>query len=246
MPYWIPIVFFIIAFSYSTVGFGGGSSYLALLVLADFSYQSIPPMALVCNLVVTASAFRNYFRAGHFEAKKVLPFVIFSIPLAYAGGRILIGQQLFSLLLGIALLAVVVRLVLPQKSMQPVKDVSARHIWALGLPAGAVLGFISGLLGIGGGIFLSPLLLMLRWTDVKGAGACASFFIFLNSAAALFGHLHKGSIEINSLIPLVVAVFLGGQLGSRLGAYEVSSTRLGWVMAGLILCASIKLICGGI
>lgn len=243
---WIPITFFIVAFAYSMIGFGGGSSYLAILVLVNFSCQSIPPTALVCNLIVSAGGFWNFFRAGYFESKVVLPFVILSIPFSYVGGRVLIGEHLFSLLLGMVLLAVVIWLILSKKSIQPTKDVNSKFAWTLGLPAGALLGFISGLLGIGGGIFLSPLLLLLRWTDVKGAGASASFFIFVNSMAALSGHLHKGSLEISRLIPLVLAVALGGQLGSRLGVYQVPNVKLGWVMAGLILCASIRLIWRGL
>lgn len=239
---WLAVAFFWIALSYSMAGFGGGSSYLAVLVFAGLPYQSVPPLALVCNLIVTGCAVWSFNRMGHFRLMNVLPFVIFSIPAAYLGGRISIGKELFSLLLGFSLLAVSVRLMIFGKDRDCEAPVSRKRIWAAGLPAGAALGFLSGLVGIGGGIFLSPLLLLARWAGAKEAASSAAFFIFVNSWAGLSGHLHKGGGGFALLIPLGLAVFAGGQLGSRLGACRIPGLSLARITAALVLAASVKLI----
>lgn len=242
MSLWFPIAFFIIAFAYSMVGFGGGSSYLAVLVLAGLPHQNIPPMALVCNLIVTTCGLWNFSRGGFFRFNKVLPFIVFSIPLAYIGGRIEIGRELFSILLGLSLLAVAIRMIMSERLFEETKAVHWKKAWALGLPMGAMLGFLSGLLGIGGGIFLSPLLILLRWANAKEAGASASFFILVNSIAGLFGQLHKGDTDFSLLIPLGAAVLAGGLFGSNLGVYRMPNTHFARVTAALVMAASLKLI----
>ena len=223
------------------VGFGGGSSYLAILILAGFSYQKIPSLALICNLIVASCGFFNFARAGHFRMSKTLPFIILSIPCAYVGARVHIGQRLFGLLLGLALLAVAVRMFIPEREY-PQRPLSRTAVGCIALPSGALLGFAAGLLGIGGGIFLSPLLIALRWTHVKEAGASASFFILVNSLAGLAGHFQKDMVHFSSIFPLSIAVFLGGQWGSRVGAFQIPLRALSRVMGVLIFAASFKLI----
>jgi len=200
IPVWLPLLFFLVAFLYSIVGFGGGSSYLAILVLAGLTYQTIPPIALLCNLIVVTGGFIHFYRAGHFNLNRVLPFVITSIPMAYWGGRMLINEKVFSLLLGFSLLAVAVRLFLPDISNDEARQMSGKQEWLVGLPVGALLGFLAGVLGIGGGIFLSPLLLLMRWVNVKQAAAAASFFILVNSIAGLAGQATKGPVRVLSFI----------------------------------------------
>lgn len=239
---WIPVAFFIIAFAYAMVGFGGGSSYLALLILAGLPYQNVPALALACNLIVTGGAFKNFYKAGHFQIKKILPFVILSIPLSYLGATIPINKKFFSILLGLSLLAVAIRMTISQNSFQGSKTIHSKTAWIIGLPLGGFLGFVSGLLGIGGGIFLSPILLLMKWVNMKEASACASLFIFLNSAAGLAGHLQRSSISVHFLMPLGIAVFIGGQLGSRFSAYQIPHPKLTRIMVTLVLCASLKLI----
>lgn len=246
IPIWISLFFFFIALFYSMVGFGGGSSYLAVLVLAGLPYQQIPPLALVCNLIVTTGGFWNFYRAGHFRLGKALPFVALSIPMAYWGGTFLIGKRLFSLLLGISLMAVAARMIITGKEFQSTKEISPKQTWIFGLPVGAGLGFLSGLIGIGGGIFLSPLLLLMRWVNAKESAAAASFFIVVNSFAGLMGHWQKGVFQLEGLLPLGVAVFLGGQIGSRLGAYRLPQVSFQRFLAGLIFYVSARLIWGGI
>lgn len=242
IPFWIPVCFFLIALFYSMVGFGGGSSYLAILVLAGLHYQNIPPTALVCNLIVTGGGCWHFYRAGHFKLKNVLPFIMLSIPMAYFGGRILIDKDSFCVLLGIALLAVALRMFLPVERFEHAKDISWKQAWVIGLPLGALLGFLAGLVGIGGGIFLSPLLLLMHWVNIKEAAASASFFIVANSLAGLAGQLQKGAAHLEWILPLGLAVFLGGQIGSRMGAYQIPKLRLQQLLAGLVLYVAVKLL----
>jgi len=242
IPLWLPAVFFLVAFFYSMVGFGGGSSYLAILALIGLSYQSIPPIALVCNLIVVTGGCWHFYRAGYLKLNIVLPFVILSIPMAYWAGTLVISKQVFALLLGVSLLCVAVRMFLPNSSSKEKKVVSTKQAWLVGIPVGALLGFLAGLVGIGGGIFLSPLLLLMNWGNIKQAAATASFFIFANSLAGLLGQMQKGTPDFSFLLPLAIAVFIGGQLGSRFGAYKVPKVRLQQLLGIFVLYVGIRLI----
>lgn len=241
---WLVLAFFTIAFFYSMVGFGGGSSYLAVLALAGLSYQHIPPIALTCNLIVAGGGFIHFYGGGHFKPRKVLPFIVLSVPMAYLGGTILIKKEFFFLLLGLSLLAAAARMAISGHYFEKTKEISWKRAWSVGLPVGGGLGFLSGLVGIGGGIFLSPLLLVMRWVNVKQAAACASFFIFVNSFSGLMGQLQKGSSHTEYLLALGGAVFIGGQMGSRLGSFHLPKVGLQRVLAALILIVAIKLLSG--
>lgn len=245
LPLWVPFIFFGIAVIYSLFGFGGGSSYLAVLVLFGFSYQKIPSMALACNLIVAGTAFYQFMTAGHFDFKKILPFIILSIPMAYVGSSISISKEIFSCLLGVSLFFVALRMVLSDADRQPVEP-SNQDRWTLGLFSGGAIGFLSGLIGIGGGIFLSPLLMLIRWADAKQAAAAASFFIFVNSLSGLMAHMQKSSFSLHLLLPLMAAVFTGGLLGSRLGAYHLPKIVLQRLMAAFVFYASMKLLRGAL
>ncbi len=239
---WLPTVFFLIALLYSMVGLGGGTSYLAVLVLAGLPYQEIPVIALICNIIVASSGFWLFYKAGFVRWRIVLPFVIFSVPMAYWGGRIAIDKDVFRLLLGFSLLIAALRMFLPIRSYEKKKEIPTAKAWAVGLPVGGLLGFLSGLLGMGGGIFLSPLLIFMRWVNVKEASAAAAFFIALNSLSGLAGHVGKGVPDFELIFPLAIAVFLGGQLGARFGAYKIPNLRLEKMLALFILYVSIKMI----
>jgi uncharacterized membrane protein YfcA len=244
ISFWIPLIFFFIAFFYSMAGLGGGSSYLAVLILAGLSYQKVPALALACNVIVTVSGFLHFYRAGYFKWKTVLPFVVLSVPMAYWGASLVIHKKLFSVLLGLSLLAVVFRIFLPAWALKEKKDTSFFETWAMGLPVGGFLGFFSGLVGIGGGIFLSPFLLLMRWANAKEAAASASFFIVVNSLAGLAGQFHKGWGDLSLIAPLAAAVFLGGQTGAFFSAYRLPHRTLEKVMGALIFYASMKLLWG--
>lgn len=239
-PIWLYAAFFGVAAVYSLFGFGGGSSYLAILVVAGFSYRSIPPIALACNIIVAASGFYQYARAGHFKLGKTLPFVILSVPMAYLGGSLTVSKKVFCLLLGFSLFFAGLRTLI-DREFQINTPTNTRR-WTLGLFAGGGIGFLSGLVGIGGGIFLSPLLLVARWADSKQAAAAAAFFILVNSAAALAAHVRKAPLEFSSIGPLVLIVFAGGLIGSRLGARHVPKLVLRRMLAVFIFYASFKLI----
>ncbi len=238
----LPVYFFLIALFYSMVGFGGGSSYIALLALMGMPYQTIPPIALVCNLIVVVGGCWHFYRAGYLKLKLILPFVLLSIPMAYLGGRIPISNTAFCFVLGFSLLCVAIRMFVPDKWFENPKEISWKAAWFLGVPMGGFLGFLAGLVGIGGGILLSPLLLFLRWGHVKEVAATASFFILVNSASGLLGQMQKGGADFSLLLPLAVAVFLGGQIGSRLGAYQLPKLRLQQLLALLVLYISVRLI----
>ncbi len=243
--YLIPL-FFLTALVYSTAGFGGGSSYLALLALFSFPYESMPKVALLCNLVVVSGGFLVFYRAGHFSPRKVLPFVLTSIPAAYLGGSIPLNKTVFSWLLAISLAVAGLRMLLSEESFVVKKSVSWKEAWLVGLPVGAGLGVLSGLVGIGGGIFLAPVLYFLGWANAKEVSAAASFFILVNSLAGLLGQVSKSAwtFEWTWMIPLALAVFLGGQIGSRWGAGKISKLALQRVTAALILSISGRLLWG--
>lgn len=241
--YLIPL-FFVTALVYSMAGLGGGSTYLALLAIFSFPYESMPKVALLCNIVVVSGGCYFFVKAGHFSPKKVLPFVVTSIPAAYLCGRIPIDKTIFFWLLAISLGVAGFRILLSDKAFAVRRQVSWRQSWFIGLPLGAALGALSGLVGIGGGIFLSPVLYLLGWAHAKEAAAAASFFILANSAAGFLGQLAKGdfTVEMNFLLPLACAVLLGGQIGSRLGSGKVSKLVLQRTTALLILFVSGRLL----
>ena len=244
---WLLIpLFFLTALVYSMAGFGGGSTYLALLALFSFPYKAMPQVSLLCNLVVVAGGCWFFYQAGHFSFKRVLPFILTSIPMAYWGGSILVSKKLFSLLLGFSLCMAAFRMLISDQALESRLSISWKKSWMVGLPLGALLGFLSGLVGIGGGIYLSPLLLLLGWADSKQASAAASFFILVNSLAGLAGQINKSGFMLQNegTLLLMGVVFLGGQIGSRLGSQFLSKLVLQRVAAVLILFVGVRLIGG--
>ncbi|MBI2337246.1 MAG: sulfite exporter TauE/SafE family protein [Deltaproteobacteria bacterium] len=235
-------LFLMTAMVYSMAGLGGGSTYLALLVLFAFPFQLVPKVALVCNLLVVTGGFYHFYRAGHFSFKQVLPFVLTSIPMAFWGGSFVIGKTLFSILLGFSLFVAGCRLLWAGRSFTIQREIGLGHVLMVGLPTGALLGWLSGLVGIGGGIFLSPILLFLGWADSKRAAAAASFFILVNSLAGLMGQMVKdgSGFDLPIIGVLGLAVIAGGQLGSRMGAYAISKLTLQKISALLIMGISFR------
>jgi uncharacterized membrane protein YfcA len=225
-------------------GFGGGSTYIALLILCSVPFELVPPVALLCNLIVVSGGFVIFYQQGHFSPRKVLPFIVTSIPAAYVGGTVPIGKPLFSLLLGASLLVAALRMLLSEEAFVVKKEISWRTAWTVGLPFGALLGALSGLVGIGGGIFLSPLLYVLGWANARESAAAASFFILVNSLAGLLGQFSKGTElpGMGILLPLGLAVLIGGQIGSRLGCGKIPKPALQRVTAGLILVVAMRLL----
>ncbi|MDW8110092.1 MAG: sulfite exporter TauE/SafE family protein [Candidatus Bipolaricaulota bacterium] len=240
----LALSFSLAAWLYSSVGHGGGSAYLAILALTGLPRATFAPLALTLNLVVSGLGWANYARAGHFSRKLLWPFVTTSIPAAFLGGLTPLPKWAFSLVLGLVLLLAALRLLLLQKPVttQRIPE-EGLPLWRWGLPLGALLGYLAGLIGIGGGIFLSPLLLFLGWADAKRVGAVSAAFIFLNSASGLIAHmLAQRTPNLELLLPLTGAVLLGGALGSHLGATRFSATILQRLLGVVLLVAALKML----
>lgn len=227
----------VIAMLYSSVGHGGASGYLGLMALFGIDVVLMKPSALILNLFVSSIAFISYYRAGHFRWRLLLPFAVTSIPMAFLGATLEIPPELYKKILGICLLIAALRILI-----RPGKDGAQRKIsLPIALASGALIGFFAGMIGIGGGIILSPLLLLTRWGGMKETAAASAAFIFLNSAAGLTGHLTAG-LEVSPRIALwIAAVMAGGLLGSWTGGFRMSVAQLKYLITLVLVIASIKL-----
>ncbi len=243
----LALFFFFIAFFYSIAGFGGGSSYNALLILFQVDYRIYPVIALVCNMIVVTGGTWLFMRRGYFSARLFLPFALTSIPMAHIAGRLVISKAIFMSILAITLFVAGLRLLfIPNvhESIIP-PDKNPKLLW-WGLPFGAILGGLAGLVGIGGGIFLSPLLYFLRWGTARQIAATASGFILLNSVAGLTGQFVKlyngpGFGTLAMYWPVFLAVFIGGQIGSRLSSTHIPGHLIRQFTAVLLLYVSIRI-----
>lgn len=238
----IIVSFFAIAILYASVGFGGGSSYLAILALTSLAFTEIRATALICNIVVVSNSTILYYKNGFYNFKKVMPLVIASIPLAFLGGYLRIEERIFFLLLGCSLLAAAILMLVRKKSITPENIKQSSFLKSFGF--GGSIGFISGLVGIGGGIFLAPLLHLAKWDNSKKIAATASLFILVNSIAGLGGQLFNPSFTIAPTLTILLAVstFIGGQIGTRIGIKLISPENLKKATAVLILYVAFKII----
>ncbi len=236
-------LFLVTATLYSSVGFGGGSTYLALLLVWGIPYFIFPVIALSCNIVVVSGNCYNYIRAGNLNLKLLIPYLIGSIPLAYLGGSLTIDKKLFEILLFIILISAGFLLLINFKSYDD-KDSSYKRIpTAISIFIGGILGFISGTVGIGGGIFLSPILFLIKADKPKYIVTTASLFILINSISGILGHLTKTGVLIEMLNYwyLLVAVLIGGQIGNFLNLKIFPTRILALVTAFLVLFVAIRI-----
>lgn len=241
----LALAFFITALLYASVGFGGGSTYNALLVLNGADYRILPAIALLCNIIVVSGGVWRFGAGGHINIRKMAPWIAASIPFAWIGGRLPVSEFVFIGLLGAALAAAGLRMMF-QHDPASIEETRPPPAWLAAL-IGAGLGFLSGLVGIGGGIFLAPILYVMRWGKPRAiAGACA-LFILVNSVSGLAGQSAKlGDMalmcEFVAYWPLFPAVLIGGQIGSRLGSAGLSEALLRRMTAILVLYVAARLL----
>jgi len=239
----VVLLFFMIAILYSSVGFGGGSSYLAILALTGFVFIQIRSTALLCNIAVVTGNVVLFYRKGLYDWKKVLPLALFSLPMAFLGGYLKISQTFFFILLGFTLLFAAITMWISKRIVSR-ENTFHRYKPVENIGYGGIIGFISGMVGIGGGIFLAPFLHLRQWDTPKKIAATASFFILVNSISGLTGQVLNPDFQTdcNFTSLLLVTVFIGGQIGSRLSHKFFTPIQLKRATAILIAFVSIRIL----
>ena len=239
----LSILFLVTAILYSSVGFGGGSTYLALLLIWDIPYFIFPVVALSCNIIVVSGNCFNYIKAGNLKLKLLIPYLIGSIPMAYIGGSLPIEKQLFEILLFLVLVAAGVLLLFNFKSYDDEDGSYKEAPIFISILIGGLLGFVSGVVGIGGGIFLSPILFLMRVGKPKHIVTAASLFILINSISGIIGQLTKNAVlgEMQNFWYLIVAVLIGGQLGNFLNLKIFPTRILVLITAILVIFVACRL-----
>ena len=237
------ILFFVTSTIYSSVGFGGGSTYLALLLLWGIPYTIFPVIALSCNIIVVTGNCINYSRAGNLDLKFLAPYLVGSIPMAFIGGALSIEKELFEILLFVILLLAGLFLLINFKTYNDNEESLRKIPLPLSILIGGVLGFVSGVVGIGGGIFLSPILFLLRAAKTKVIITAASVFILINSLSGIVGQLTKNQVieEIINYWPLLIAVLIGGQIGNFLNIKILPTKILALTTSALVLFVALRM-----
>lgn len=228
----------IVAFLCASVGHGGASGYLALMALFSFAPKTMKPTALLLNLFVAGISFFYYYRSGHFNKKLFISFAVSSIPLAFLGGTIEIDASNYKKILGVLLIFAILKMLnIFGKESESIKNIK---LWQ-GLLVGGIIGFFSGLIGIGGGIILTPIILLLHWGNMKEAAAVSALFIWVNSAAGLLGQLKSGVIFENETFILVFVALIGGIAGGYFGSKKINNQKLRYILAFVLAIACAKL-----
>jgi uncharacterized protein len=234
----LPVLVFAVAALYSSAGFGGASGYLIVMSFFGIPANIMSSTALVLNVFVSCISFTSYARAGHFRPRLLLPFLVTSVPAAFIGGTIKISEQTYTILLYVILTYLALRMIL-FPTLSEAKDWKPRPIplW-VSLASGAVIGLLSGVIGIGGGIFLSPLIIFMQWGDSKQAAASAGGFIAINSVSGLIGRFANGTFALGEFgIPLLVLGLFGALIGSQLGAVRFSGTGVRRALGAILAIA---------
>lgn len=235
----ITVILAIVAFFYSSIGHGGASGYIAVLSIAGISSSIIKPSALILNILVASVSFIIYYRNKHFNWKLFYPFILLSLPMAYVGSFIELDAGIYKKIVGICLLISVIRLIIPSKEQNAI---TKKMSLPLAIIIGGAIGLLSGMIGMGGGIILSPVILLLRWGTLKETAAVSSLFIVVNSIAGLIGLFKQHisiPVEIYWWIPLSIAT---GLLGAYWGNKRAGNYTLKYVMTAILIFASFKLI----
>ncbi|WP_435087562.1 sulfite exporter TauE/SafE family protein [Candidatus Pelagibacter bacterium nBUS_27] len=239
----LSIFFLITSILYSSVGFGGGSTYLALMLIWEIPFYIIPILALCCNIIVVSGNSINYIKSGNFSLNLLLPYVVGSVPLAFFGASLSISKELFEILLFIILTIAGILLLNRSKFFDSNKIKINQIPKKISILIGCVIGFISGIVGIGGGIFLSPILFLIKAGYPKQIATTASLFILINSIFGVAGQLTK-DIVLNQFLnfwPLFLVVFMGGQIGNFLNIKFLSNKTLSLITSLLVIFVAIRM-----
>ncbi|NRA12852.1 MAG: sulfite exporter TauE/SafE family protein [Crocinitomicaceae bacterium] len=229
----------LVAFLYAAVGHGGASGYLALMALFEFAPDEMKSTGLLLNLFVAAIAFYHFWRSGYFKGKLFIVFAVGSIPLSFLGGTLDVDVKTYKIILGVLLIFAIIKMLgVFGKESKEIKKVS----WLAGISTGAGIGFFSGLIGIGGGIILSPIILLFKWGSMKEAAAISALFIWVNSAAGMAGQINSG-IQLNSDACIFVGLaVIGGFIGGWVGSKKMNNRALRYLLAFVLVLASVKLV----
>ena len=241
LPFWVPLLIFAVAMVYSSVGHGGASGYLAVLSLLAISRTEMATTALVLNILVASTALVSFMRSKHLTLSLTWPFILLSIPGALIGGAVKVSESVYSYLLAVALLTAAIRLS-GLLNRSPVDGEFRPLRLPAAVPIGGAIGLLSGIVGIGGGVFLSPVILLAKWADAKQVAATSALFIVVNSIAGLSSRMisHNADFGIVPVLPSVA--FAGGLLGSSLGARTFSTLLLRRILAVVLVTAAVKLL----
>ena len=244
-PIWYVLPFILVgALLYTSVGHGGATAYLAVLTLAGYAVGELRTTVLVLNILAAAIAFVHFQQAGHLRAKLLLPFLVTSVPAAFLGGRVPLSGREQELILGAALVVAAARFLFFAKPPNFHVPREGALFW-IGAPAlGALLGFLAGATGIGGGIFLSPILLALGWADIKETGSVSSAFIALNSLAGLAASYKKIPIDVGLLVPMALTVLAGAIVGAWAGARRLQKRPMQVLLGVVLAVAGLKALIG--
>ena len=239
----LPILFFVTAILYSSVGFGGGSTYLALLLIWEIPYYILPVIALGCNIIVVSGNSINYIKAGNLNLKLLTPYLIGSLPMAFIGGTLEIEKKIFEILLFFVLLISGLLLLFNFKSYDDNENKYKKVKYIYSLFIGSIIGILSGIVGIGGGIFLSPILFLLRAGLPKHIVTTSSIFILINSFAGIIGQLTK-SYVLNDILEywyLLFFVLIGGQIGNYLNLKILPTRFLAFITSCLVILVALRM-----
>ncbi len=239
----LSILFFVTAILYASVGFGGGSTYLALLLIWNIPYYIFPIIALICNIFVVSGNSFNYIKAGNLNLKLLIPYLIGSIPLAFIGGSLPIEKNIFEIFLFIVLAIAGVLLLINFKSYDDNESTYRKIPIFISIFIGGILGFVSGVVGIGGGIFLSPILFLIKAAKPKHIVTTASLFILINSISGIFGQLTKNIVlsDISNYWYLFLIVIIGGHIGNFLNLKILPTRLLALITSALVLFVAIRM-----
>lgn len=229
------------AMLYTSVGHGGASIYVAILALAGYAAGDLVATILILNIGAAGIAFVAFQRAGHLRPRLLAPFLLTSVPLAYLGGLVPLRAEIQEVLLGSALLVAAARFLLLPRAPNLGVPTNGWVLWVVAPLLGAALGFLAGATGIGGGVYLSPLLVLMGWADVRQAASIASAFIVLNSAAGLAAHLQRASLDLDFFLPVALVVAAGALFGSFLGARRLHPRALQALLGVVLAAAGLRL-----